>query len=254
MHRVLSFTLILLGNAFAQNPADLFNKPPAEVDQALRARIAEFYQCHVNQQFRKAEQLVAEDTKDFFYNSNKPKYLSFEIVRIEYSKDFTRATATMVTEQYIMMPGFMDKPMKIPSPSTWKLENGKWVWYVDQEALKNTPFGKMTAGPGAPGGLPTALPTTPDFVLNKVKPDKYSVSLRPGESDQVKLTNTAPGVMDLVPVGFMEGIEVKFDRQRLNAGETATITIHAGDHPKPGTLNVRIEPTQEFIPIKIAVQ
>ena len=32
---------------FAQTPADLFNRPPVEVDRALRARITEFYQDHV---------------------------------------------------------------------------------------------------------------------------------------------------------------------------------------------------------------
>src|SRR5215510_5970979 len=113
MSRLILF-VILAAALLAQAPADLFNKPPVEVDQALRARITEFYQYHVKQQFRQAEALVAEDTKDFFYSHNKPQYLTFEIGRIEYSENFTRAKATMVTEQYVMMPGFMDKPMKVP--------------------------------------------------------------------------------------------------------------------------------------------
>src|SRR6187401_2055965 len=108
---------ILATALYGQAPADLFHKPPAGVDEALRARINEFYRHHVKQQFRQAEALVAEDTKDFFYSHNKPQYLSFEISRIEYSKDFTKAKATIIGEQYIMMPGFTDKPMKIPQPS-----------------------------------------------------------------------------------------------------------------------------------------
>jgi len=256
MVRLSYLSFVLLSPVLcAQNTADLFNKPPAEVDQALRARINEFYQYHVKQQFRQAESLVAEDTKDFFYSHNKPQYLSFEIVRIEYSKDFNRAKATMLTEQYVMMPGFMDKPMKIPSPSTWKLENGKWCWYVDQEALRDSPFGKMTPGPGPPGGgLPSVLPTTADFVLNKVKSDKPSVSLKPGESDQVKFTNSALGIMDLTVIGAIEGIDARFDRTRLNAGESAVMTVHAGNNAKPGIINVRVEQTQEFIAIKVAVK
>src|SRR6185503_11638050 len=95
----LAFFALLTPAIYAQNPADLFNKPPADVDQALRARITEFYQYHVKQQFRQAEALVAEDTKEFFYTHNKPQYLSFEIARIEYSENFTRAKATMLTEQ-----------------------------------------------------------------------------------------------------------------------------------------------------------
>jgi hypothetical protein len=44
--------------------------PPAEasrpeVDQALRARIGEFYPDHVGGKFRQAEALVAEETEDY---------------------------------------------------------------------------------------------------------------------------------------------------------------------------------------------
>src|SRR5712691_2050487 len=73
--------------AQADNP---FNRPPAGVDEALRARITAFYQLHVKGDFRHAEAYVAEDTKDFFYTNNKPQYLSFEIGRIDSSKNFTR--------------------------------------------------------------------------------------------------------------------------------------------------------------------
>src|SRR5262245_19462395 len=103
MFRLILF-VILAAALLAQAPADLFNKPPVEVDAALRARIDEFYGYHVIQQFRLAEALVAEDTKDFFYSHNKPLYLSFQISRIEYSKDFTKAKATVIGEQFVMMP------------------------------------------------------------------------------------------------------------------------------------------------------
>src|SRR5262245_19656348 len=108
MRRKMRFPLVLLlsvGVLCAQNTADLFNKPPAKVDKALRARISEFYDDHVKGDFRKAEPLVAEDTKNFFYSQNKPKYLSYDISRIEYSDNFTKAKATVLCEQYVMMPG-----------------------------------------------------------------------------------------------------------------------------------------------------
>src|SRR5260221_234676 len=94
---------------------DPFNRPPADVDQALRARIQEFYQFQVKGDFRRAEALVAEDTKDFYYSANKTKYLSTEISRIQYSDNFTRAKATILCEQYVMIPGFSDKPIKVPT-------------------------------------------------------------------------------------------------------------------------------------------
>lgn len=42
-----------------------------EVNQALRARIAEFYQEQVGGKFRHAEALVAEETKDYFYSASQ---------------------------------------------------------------------------------------------------------------------------------------------------------------------------------------
>ena len=57
----------------------------------MRARIQEFFDLHVKTQYRKAEELVAEDTKDYFYTHDKPTYLSCEITKIDYSENFTKA-------------------------------------------------------------------------------------------------------------------------------------------------------------------
>src|SRR5262249_33966210 len=142
MHRFALFVLAT-GLCFAQNPTDLFTQAPKPVDDALRARITEFLQYHVDGRFRLAEQLVAEDTKDFFYTANKPKYVGFEIRNIQYSDEFTKAKATVVVQQYVLMPGLTDKPLSVPIASYWKIENGKWMWYLDQERLRNTPWGTL---------------------------------------------------------------------------------------------------------------
>ncbi len=240
---------------FAQDPADLFNRPPADVDQALRARITEFYQDHVDGKFRQAEALVAEDTKDFFYTGNKPKYLSFEIRRIDYSEGYTRAKATVLCEQYVMMPGFTDKPLKVPTPSTWKLVDGQWYWYVDPETLRETPFGKMTAGAGKGPGAKVKIPTPDDmkFIFSQVKTDKTSVTLKPGASEQVTISNTAQGLMTISILGGPAGIDVKLDRMDLKPGESAVLTLQAGAGAKAGILSVRVEQTNQVIPIQIVI-
>ena len=241
--------------AFAQNPADLFNKPPAKLDKELRARIDEFYQDHIKQQFRKADSLVAADTKEFFYVQNKPAYLSCETSRIDYSEKFTRAKATVLCEQYVMLPGFADKPMKVPIPSTWKLEKGKWYWYVDREALRQTPFGKMTAGAGTSKGtgLPAVLPDNADFVLTLVKADKETVELKAGMSEKVTISNSAPGNMDLTIVGRIPGIEATLDHTQLKVGDRAILTLKASDKPQPGLVSIRVEQTGLVIPIQVMV-
>src|ERR1043166_8557591 len=106
------FALVLSG----QDASELFHKPPAGVDKALRGRVNEFFDLHVKGDFRHAEALVAEDTKDFFYNNNKPRYLSFQILKIVYNEDFTRAQVTVMCEQYVNFPGMQSTPMKVPTP------------------------------------------------------------------------------------------------------------------------------------------
>jgi hypothetical protein len=251
----LSILALAASAAFAQQPADLFNKPPAEVDSALRARINEFYGYHVNQQFRKAEDLVAEDTKEFFYTHNKPQYLSFEIREIHYSDNFTKAKAILMCEQYVMMVGFAGKPMKIPTPSTWKLDNGKWCWYVDQEELLQTPFGRMNPGSGQmKGTVPTVIPDSVDFALNKVQPDRRNVTLKPGETQLVNIANTAPGSMSVSVTLEASGITAELDKTALGAGEKAILTLKASEGAKSGRLQLRIQPTGEVIPIQLEVK
>src|SRR5438477_8693919 len=125
MHRIALFA-VLAPALFAQNAAKPAPKPPAAVDQALRARITEFFHYHVTEEYRKAEKLVSEDSQDFFYAHNKPHYLNFEIVSIDYLDHFTKAKVAAMCEQYFHGLGFEGRPLKAPSTSTWKLENGKW--------------------------------------------------------------------------------------------------------------------------------
>src|ERR1035438_1623520 len=100
MHRFALFALFAT-LAFGQSNEPFKPKPPADVDAALRARVQDFFYLHGKGQFRKPEELGGEDTKAFFYSQNKPKYVSFEISRIDYSANFTRAKVLVMCEQYI---------------------------------------------------------------------------------------------------------------------------------------------------------
>ena len=255
MHRIpilVLFAVVLR----AQNPDNPFDRPPANVDQALRERITQFYQSHVTKEYRKVEALVAPDTKEFFYSHNKPGYLSFEIVRIEYSEHFTRAKATVLCEQYVMMVGFADKPVKVPTPSTWKLEKGKWYWYVDQNAMRDTPFGRMTAGPASPTGgpLPGAIPSDPTPFLKLVRADKDAVSLKPGQAEQVTIANKAPGIMSVTILGEIPGVEAKLDHSTLQIGDKTVLSLRAGDRAESGLLSIKVDQTGEILSIKVEVQ
>jgi hypothetical protein len=252
--------LMLAAAAYAQSPADLFNRPPADVDQALRARISEFYQDQVDGKFRQAEALVADDTKDLYYNASKTKYLSFEIRRIDYSEGFTRAKAVVLLEQYVMIPQFANKLFKVPTPSTWKLINGQWYWWVDPETLRDSPWGKMTPGPnsapGAPGALP-AIPNAKDIekrMAAQVKADRAAVTLKGTEAQEVTITNSAPGQVTISLLGTLPGVEAKLDRATIGQGEKAILTLRIAGAAKAGVLSVHVEQSGQVIPIQVSIE
>jgi hypothetical protein len=256
MHRIGLFVLAaVIAGAQNNNP---FNKPPADVDAALRERIKEFYDLHVKAQFRKADELVAEDTKDYYFESKKPQYLSYEISRIDYFENFTKAKAVIMCEMYVMMPGFNDKPMKMPTPSAWKMENGKWYWYVDQAELRNSPFGPMKGGPQVGAGQPAPqlgnINMNADFLLEQIKANKNEIEIWPGDSDDVLLVNTAPGMMTLSLLALPDGIEAKLDKVNLQSKETATLKIKTAKDAQAGVVTVQVEQTGQRVPVQVKLK
>ena len=259
MHRFALLTVFAaIACAQSDNP---FDRPPADVDKALRARIQEFFGYHVTGEYRKAEAMVAEDTKDYFYLHNKPKYISIAIAKIQYSENYTKASAIILCEQVFLAPGFTDKPVKIPTPSAWKLENGKWMWWVDPAKIGQSPFGQMRPGPDVVGAKPSApaplsmanIPSSTDFLFDQVKLDKNSVSLKTGESAAVAISNGAPGTMTVSIRTKLPGIEASLDKSSLQMNEKAILTIKATAAARPGSLELQIDPIGQVLPVQVAV-
>ncbi|MBZ5724007.1 MAG: hypothetical protein LAP87_03345 [Acidobacteriia bacterium] len=251
---MIRFPILVLFAAlsFAQTAGEPADKPPADVDQALRARIDGFYGLIVKRDYRRAEAFVAEDTKDNYYNNAKPKVLKFEISSIEYSEHFTRAKATLKCDVAIEDAAFAIRSMSFPIPSTWKLEEGEWRWYLERVEAWRTPFGVMK--PTAPSVGPAEPPRISyNVAFGKVKVDKQAVTLKRGESAQVTITNTAPGTMKLA-VSTLHGIDVKLDRSEVTSKEKAVLTLRAGKGAASGALLIGILPTNEAIKIDVTVQ
>lgn len=119
---------------------------PPEVDQALRARVTEFLQYHVDGNFRKAYDMVAEDTKDQYFASGKVQIKGFQINNVKFDDTFTKATVTGTISKTFSVAG-NDLPVTVPSTTTWKIENNKWVWYSEVKAAPATPMGLASASP-----------------------------------------------------------------------------------------------------------
>jgi hypothetical protein len=257
--------LLLVSGLWAQNPRNPFDKAPPDVDEALRDRITKFYQAHVDRKFRQADQYVAEDTKDFYYEANKPTYQAFEIKSITYSDNFSKAKAIVNCKMRVMIPGFSEEPVMVPTPSVWKLENGQWFWYVDQSQGRETPFGRMKPATEAPagGGVLPSLSSGPDIqaLWKNVRADKNLVQLKAAEesSGEVTISSKMPGNVKLrLDYSKSPGLEVSLDRDELKSGEQAKVSFRQKPQKnasaKTTEVRVLVQPTNQMIPIRVEIQ
>lgn len=266
MRCVVLFALLAV-SLQAQESARPADKPtpPAKVNQALRARVNQFYQDFVKGQFTDAETLVAPESKNFFLAIHKDQYVSCEIKRVEYSNKFQLADVGAICGRNVMIQGFAGHPLDYPVGSQWKLEHGKWYWYVDPNAPRVTPFGMMGAMMQAMGSAPAETPaqqvklpteaelSSPAIALRKVKADKQTLALKAGESAEISFTNTAMGPMSVSLDSSPPGFEISPSRADMQANGKATITVKALDGAKPAALNFRVLPTGEIIALKIDI-
>jgi hypothetical protein len=235
------FRIALLAAFAALSFAQDGPKPPKDVDEALRARIQEFYQYHVTEEYRKAEKLVAEDSQDMYYVASKPHYLSFEIQSIVYSDHFTKAKVSVLCEQTSKMVGAIGKRLKMPSTSNWRVVDGKWFWYVDEAELSRGMFGKSAnAGTKADGATPPDI--SKPVTLGAVKLEKESVDAKPHTTQQVGIVNATPGTVSIVLHQQLPGWEVSIEKANLGPGEKTVATFKAGDNPHGGEIQFMVNP------------
>jgi len=228
-----ALVLICVSACVAQTPKPA-PKPPAEVDKALRERIEQFFQYHVTGEFRKAEALVAEDTKDVYYNRNKPRYIKYVgIDHINYEEGFTKAYAVVMVMSPEMMEGWSGGPPTLPIPSTWKIENGKWCWYLDPDTFSRTPFGNipMSAMQAAAqaGGTPSTLfqgapaATAPPAAGGNTDIDPAALAAVAG-ARKLGMGNAA-GIPGAIPSEMLDKIKPDRSDIALAVGKPAKITF-----------------------------
>jgi hypothetical protein len=255
--------------AFAQKPAP-------EVDQALRARVTEFFQYHVDGNFRKAYDMVAEDTKDYYFATQKVLFKSFKIESINYADDLTHAEVNLSGERLIKFRSdFPETVVAVPMKTTWKIENGKWVWYDVSKPENITPMGKSdvdrlrekstpAAGTSAPqaGLSPAEIASRAAQILQQSSIDRSELVLqldRPS-SEKVVFHNGQAGSIKLVldPGSKPVGCTVELDKTDLAAGENATVKIRfdppagsASVQPSNFTIRLTMEPFSRVFPINV---
>ena len=91
---------------------------PVEVKEALRARATEFFDYHVGPANRRAIDLVAEDTKDYYFAVGKMEVTKFNITNVEYDKDWTKAMVTLDVTRPWTFTAIFNVSQRRPSSST----------------------------------------------------------------------------------------------------------------------------------------
>jgi hypothetical protein len=215
-------------------------KVPEKVDKALRTRVNEFFQDHVDGTFRKAMDLVADETKDEYFASGKMALKSFTLDDVKYSDKFDKATVTctVVRDWEIRM---QHNQVTIPMVTTWKIEHGKWVWYHDKQNEWLTPMGPSDykAITRNSDGTLTVPKINQDSVLAAAKHildsgsktngvDKLDINFDEGRTtDEVHFRNGAEGAvqLEMTPMDPVPGLTFAFDKMNVNAGETVKLSF-----------------------------
>jgi hypothetical protein len=234
--------------------------PPAHVDEDLKSRVQNFYQLEVDRKFRQAEEFVAADTKDFFYGSNKPNIQAFKIVDVQYAPDFQSAKVRLSFRTQMLFPGAAALAMDLPSSSDWKIDDGKWCWYVDQSKLLDTPFGRFNPTGKKTDGVKNEIPqlsarTSVDSLRNSVHADPARIHFDPDnpKPQTVTLKNGLPGPVSIQSASASPGLKVVIAKPNLGAEESTEVTITpvAGSSDRPAQLLLKVAPTGQIIQIDL---
>ena len=264
--------------ALGQDAANTTETVSPEVDQALRARVAQFYSANITGKWRDAFQVVADDMQDAYLAAGKDTYDKCETIKITYIDNFTKASVRENCHgEYRWHNSHI--PATIPLTSTWKLVDGQWWWYWTKPTEVMTPFGlsKVTPeAPRAPGSStvdakietvlrdPAAMAKN---ILGLIKVDKKEIRLSGYETsrDELHISNTMPGTISVrINCPPLPGFHVKQSSTDIGPKETSTIVFEydaeeakkicgeCSKLPKPRlTAGIRIEPTAQYFAVKI---
>lgn len=229
-----------------------FNRPPAGVDEALRARIVEFYKLEQAGRFRLAESLVCEESKDRYYDTEKQRWTSVDIIQTSYEDGFARAKATVALGTTLKtLTGPI--PVKAPVTTLWSFEKGAWCRLLPEPSVDGivTPFGTMKSAPGDAGssspfaGAFPSVPTSQEQLEALLKLSKTQTSLpATGGSDKVEVHNGMPGSLQLrVICPGVVGLECELSATEVPGGGKAALNLKYTPLPdkfRPPVADVRL--------------
>jgi len=240
------------------------------VDRALRARANAFLDSQSKGELRKAYELVAEDSKDFYISAPKEKASSFTIDDIRYGAGLATATVRSTMKRQMILAGHaVDVPQLLVSE--WKLEKGEWVWYHDPaKDVTKTIIGEVPVVPQeapAPSPLPkdlsnkAAAEAAKTIIAPRATIDKRAVAFTLGKeaTDQVTFHNSNNGQVRLYAEvrGVRDTITVEPNDVMVNAQADVPFKITYKPIPESsmqGEVRFTVEPfgSVYVLPVRLA--
>jgi hypothetical protein len=237
--RTLALSSLLLISGIlglAQDPKEMFDKAPPAIDEALRARVDQYYHAFMQGKFKEAYLLVSEESQDAFLEADKDRYKACETIKIRYSDDFTKAVVIESCKTDWKWHGVIT-PTTFPITSSWKIVDGKWFWYYvrpTQAPFPFSPTGFITVPPAdaadkdSASVVPKDLKAAAQGILAQVSLDKMAVHLRPDEAshDVVHIHNGMPGVIKLqLDQLVVPGLTITLGKTELTANQETTVSF-----------------------------
>jgi hypothetical protein len=226
---------------------------PKKVDRALRQRAGEFLQDQVDGNFRKALDLIAVDTQDYYLSATKMKLFSFKIENIEYSDNFTKAkVGALVKKTY---PGAIPVEITVSQTDTWKIVNGKWMWY---SIPPQNPVLELTGQAIPKDGTPLAVASAASRIKAATSVNKKSLTFTLGSAgtEQLVFHNGNRGQVKLVAdvIGNWTELTVDPASGMVNTDQDATVKITYAPEENlkiPTQVRLTVEPFQQQILIPV---
>ena len=209
----------------------------------MRARVSKFYQAYVDGKARTVEPMVAEESKEKWFSTEKVRYGSFEIGKIEFNEERTLAKVTVLAAATMRMRGSSFSGT-VQAISHWKTEEGEWRYFIDPNDESREARKVRIPDPGE--------------LLGKVTASKSEVRLcgcgEPGF--EIAINNAMPGEVHLTlePVD-VPGLRVSLKDSALKPRQSTKLMIEYDGADKPPAapvpVVVNIAPTGERIVVKL---
>ena len=210
-------------------------KEAGKEEEALRARMAQYWEAMQSKRYEQAEACVYPDQRKLFaYQIKKPNVLKWKIDKLDFNEGWTECdTVTLATIPVAMFSMEIDFPIE----NKWVLHGGEWYFKIPWNAGENPALGlfqkvdwtKRALEQKAAAGDPEKAKVVRTQSIREFRPDSSNpVSVRFGEKATFRFSykNNSPQPIRIVSAhADCHCTDVQQDHARVEPGGTGEIAV-----------------------------